>query len=273
MTVSRPIAAITAVLLLALAPAAVSAAEAPAKLLLSYDVWQGGLRALTLNSELRRGETRYRARFSAETKGLAGLIYPYSIRARSEGLIDDSGLQPRKFQTNLRKRGKKKQRDITYLDDGSLSVRNDPPRKAKKYEVMSETLQRDTLDPISAVFTVIDAFAAQGRCAGQIPVYDGRRRYDLEVTPLGDAQLAPNRYSTYSGRTERCRVTVRPLAGFKKRKKSSSQLPTRVDIWLAPVAEGTLPVPVRIEGENGLGHMVVHLVSADVTRPVQRARR
>jgi hypothetical protein len=155
-------------------------------------------------------------------------------------------------------------------------VRVEPKKDAKRQLQMPETLKSGTLDPASAVFSIIEAFAQLGRCEGSIPVYDGRRRYDLVVTQVGTRDLRPSSYGMYSGPATVCQVAVEPLAGFKKKKKkkrSDRGFPSSVKVWLAPVAEGELAVPVRLEGRTGLGRMVLHLVDAQQQTRIERAAR
>ena len=63
------------------------------------------------------------------------------------------------------------------------------------------------------------------------------------------------------------------MRSFMSRKRSESRMPIKVDVWLAPVLDGGPALPVRIEGENGLGHVVIHLVAAGSGAPAARAAR
>jgi hypothetical protein len=224
------------VFLAAAPPAAGASAEAPRTVSLSYHLWEGG---------------------------------------RTDGIADEDGLRPTHYRSTSKKRGKKRRQDITYLEDGSLEVRVSPKKDAKRQLEMPETLKSGTLDPASAVFSIIAAFAQLGRCDGSLPVYDGRRRYDLVVTQVGARDLQPSSYGMYSGPAIVCQVAVEPLAGFKKKKKKRSDraFPSTVKVWLAPVAEGELAVPVRLEGRTGMGRMVLHLVDAQQQTRIERAAR
>jgi hypothetical protein len=255
---------------LAAVPAAGRASEVPDKLRLSYNVWQGGFHAFTLRTEMNHGAERYDASFSATTDGLVGWIFPYRVEGRSKGTLVAAepetgtgvmnGFRPQRFESASRKGDKEKQREITYLDDGSLEVRHQPPRDD---EPLAEPLLRDTLDPVTALFAIIGSFDEVRRCAGRLSVFDGRRRYDLKLKQLGAAQLEPSDYGIYSGPAMRCRVVLKPIAGFKNKRKSLSRLPRKVEVWLAPLEPGGPAVPVRLEGKNPWGRMVVHLISAE----------
>lgn len=265
-----------AILMLTLLPAmlsgAATAAEAPRSYSLTYDLWQGGFNALVLETEIKNNGTGYRAEFEAHTNGLVGFFYPYSVEARSSGLASDPFLEPQSFRTDSVKSGKKRRQEIVYRDDGSLDVRHDPPREFKKRERVPKALMLGTVDPISAVYSVLATVERLGSCEANVPVFDGRRRYDVQVSQGGQVDLAPSKYGIYSGPTTLCHVSVQRLAGFKT-KKSASHLPVTLDVWLAPIIEGAPAVPVRMEGVNSLGHMVVHLASTSSEKSARQAAR
>ncbi len=259
-------------LLLALLPGTAAAAEAPRVFSLTYDFWQGGFNALVLEARIKRSESGYRAAFEAHTNGLVGVLYAYSLEAESSGLVAEPLLAPHSFRADTVKSGEKRRREIVYREDGSLAVQHDPPREFKKRERVPKALQRGTIDPVSATYAVIDIFERLGRCDADIPVFDGRRRYNLKISQGGQVNLAPSTYGIYSGPATLCHVSVQRLAGFKK-KSSAAHLPITLDVWLAPVIRGGPAVPVRMEGENPLGRMVVHLAKARDETPTRHAAR
>ncbi len=265
-----------AILMLTLVPAllsgAATAAESPRSFSLTYDLWQGGFNALVLETEITHNGTGYSAEFEARTSGLVGFFYPYSIEARSSGLASDPLLEPQIFRTDSVKSGQKRRQEIVYRDDGSLDVRHDPPREFKKRERVPKALMLGTVDPISAVYSVLATIERLGRCETSVPVFDGRRRYNIRVSQGGQADLAPSKYGIYSGPTTLCHVSVQRLAGFKT-KKSARHLPVTLDVWLAPVIEGGPAVPVRMEGVNSLGHVVVHLAATRSEKSTRQAAR
>ena len=248
-------------------------AEAPKSLLLSYDMWEGGLHALSLETRMKRGESTYSVKFSARTRGLAWLVHPFSLRAQTDGVADEHGLRPLHYRSTSEKRGKTRRQEITYREDGSLNVHREPKKAGKRKNRVPEDMTSGTLDPASALLSVIEAFARVGRCEGSMPVYDGRRRYDLLVTPAGLRDLKAKGYGMYSGPATVCRIAVEQLAGFKKKKRGKNRFPSVIDVWLAPVAGNDLAVPVRLEGKTDRGQMILHLVKAKLRDPVERAAR
>lgn len=261
-----------AAVLTAALPIKTGSAEAPRSLLLAYDMWEGGLHALSLKTRMKRGENAYSVKLSVETRGLAWLVHPFSLKAQTDGVADEQGLRPLHYKSTSKKRGKTRRQEITYHEDGSLDILREPNKASKRKNRVPEDLTFGTLDPASALLSIIEAFTRVGRCEGSIPVYDGRRRYDLLVTQTGSRDLKSKGYGMYSGPATVCRIAVEQLAGFKKKKRGKNRIPSVIDVWLAPVA-GDLAVPVRLEGKTDRGQMILHLVEARHRDLVESAAR
>ncbi len=241
-----------------------AAAAASERLVLSYELWKGGFHALDLEAGLSQGSQDYSVDFVARTRGFIGWLYPYLLEGEADGTLGGASLRPNRFATLARSRDDESRRAISYLDNGSLRTWSDPPGTAEEdEEAVPTTMRQDTLDPASAIVAVIDAVTRNGRCDGAYPVYDGARRYDLNVSLVGPSPLAPSRYSTYSGPATLCRVAVDKLSGFRD-KPTKGGMPAVIKVWLASVADTRPAVPVRLEGESDLGSLVIHLVNAKV---------
>lgn len=243
-----------------LAPPSARAAETGRELTLAYEMWKGGFHGLSFEARLFQSRAAYRIAFSARTEGLIGWLYPYRVETRSAGLVGDAGIRALSYRSESRSRGKERRRMVRYLVDGPAGPddRRDPRAAG-------------TQDPASAVFAVIEAFARAGRCEGVVPVFDGKRRYDLVLSHLGQATLRPSRYALYSGPAVLCRVRMTRHSGFKK--KRAGGFPSEIKLWLAPAVEGGPALPVRLEGKSDLGSLVVHLVAARARMLTEQARR
>jgi hypothetical protein len=250
-------------------------AAANERLVLTYEVWKGGFHALDLEANLARGDGDYIISFAARTSGWIGWIYPYLLEGEAGGKLTDEGPMPARFATLSRSRSDEKRRAISYLGDGSLVTWSDPSRSVEDDEESVPTpMRRNTLDPASAILSVAEAVTRAGKCQGNYPVYDGRRRFDLSISLIGSEPLAPSRYSSYSGPATLCRVVVNKLAGFRDR-GGEGGLPAIINVWLASVADSEPMVPVRLEGESALGNMIIHLVGTKLepdTRDVPMGR-
>ncbi len=239
-------------------------AEVPARLSLTYEVWSSGFNSLGLEANLVRSATTYRVNLAVESKGVVGWLFPFKLMLRSSGVVEGTILKPWRFQSAAVEPGKTRRREILYGNNGILELKTDGRPDAEARKRVPDHLTRDSLDPASAIYSVIEFLARGRRCAGDFPVFDGKRRYDLRLEEMGRRTLGPSGYAMYSGAATLCRVAIDRRAGFPERGRKVNRFPSRVDVWLAAVGDGIPPLPVRIESRNDIGVHVGHLVGLRV---------
>ena len=268
MTAARTAKSLLAGLALAALIATPLRAETPRDLRLSYMVWIGGFNSLGIEARLQHTETSYRVGLEGRSRGLLGWLWPYRLRLESEGRRAPDRLTPRRFRQAEGQTGERR-REIRYLGNGALELSLDGRTTPLERDGLSENLVRGALDPASAVLSIIEVFARESRCLRSLPVFDGKRRYDLKLIAEEQRSLAPSRYGVYSGPATLCRLAVEKHAGFRKR----GRFPKAFDVWLAPAAEGAPALPVRLEGRNDLAPMIIHLTAAQTSGTAKQARR
>jgi hypothetical protein len=236
------------------------AATAPASLV--YQVYFGGLRALALHAEIGLSGDGYRVRLEAHTLGLIDWVTDWTVRASSEGAIRDGVVQPARHLTESMMRGSRRDAALTFHPDGSIDTVTVPSAADDEREPVTPEQERGALDPISAVLIATRVLAAQHSCDQRLPVFDGRRRYDLEFSDGGRDVLKATEYSSFSGEATVCLFRYIRVAGYQKAGRWNN--PRDHDriyrTWLAPVVPGLPPLPVRIEAEGAFGTVLVHLV-------------
>jgi hypothetical protein len=166
-------------------------------------------------------------------------------------------MRPQRYQTSGEYRGKQRLAQLDYDGGGGVRTHIDPPAELDDRDPVPPALQQDTVDPLTAGLR-----AVLSGCRGQLRVFDGRRRYDLTLTDLGDADTPPSRHTVYSGRARHCRATIQPLAGFWRSEPRHDERPTHVDAWIAAPRSGVLPVPVYLELAAPRGTLAIHLAAA-----------
>ena len=249
-----------------------AASETSERFTLSYHLWEGGFHALSFETRVDRKQGDYDIEFSARTEGMMRWIYPYTMQARAEGVEKDEILNPRQFSSFSQTRSKERKRSLTYQTDGTIEVREDPPRDHPK-EALPQTATAGALDPASAALAILQGFVRRGTCEATVPVFDGKRRFNLNVTQVGDRQIAASKYGMYSGRATVCQVTFEQLSGFEEKGRKHSRFLDNLRIWLAPLQPGRRAVPVRLEGKTKLGYIVLHLVAATLGNQSAISRR
>lgn len=132
---------------------------------------------------------------------------------------------------------------MTYRDAAPAAVHAEPAFVPKPWQI-EPTDQAGTLDPVSAALTALAPAPAGAVCNRSVEIYDGRRRYALD---LG----APE---TEDGRI-RCPAQYRRVAGYKLK-----ELKETIDlaVWFEERPDGLAHL-VRAAGDSYLGLAVVLL--------------
>ncbi len=238
--------------LLALGLALPARAGSPARLDLEYHLYGLGIHAMTIRLRYKRGDDTYRARLGALTDGVVATFYEYGLNANAKGSRDGAVLQPRRYTTISRESEGGKRVTVEYAEEGGIDIDND--EKLEAAELAARVARgRGTIDPLSALLTLIETLAATGSCDAKISVFDGKRRYDLESTDAG----------TQDGVA--CRVALKQIAGFRSREKDSPRYPKTMTIRLGRIAKGFPPMPVEVTASNFFGLLTLRMVSAKVT--------
>ena len=264
---------IAAVLLIALPGIAWAAGgegtnSAPAsQLSLAMTLYAGGitLGKVDMDATIRSGE--YHVVSNLETSGVVNAFWQAQIQATSNGKIGDKIFQPMlydSFDTNHS--GKKQEVSLTYEGDTPVRMYANPKFPTNGYEVKPEQ-QKATFDPLSAVVYIASGVGASkdNPCGVTAPVFDGRRRYNIELTKVKD-DVKKMDNGLYSGRVTVCEMKYRQLAGFKPKIIKDNESFPKINAWIATfpssIAGRTYVIPLRVWAETQYG--VVAAVATSV---------
>lgn len=275
MTASRRIRSfLGSALVLAGALAAGRADAAPAEALtVRYDVYVGGIHGLEAEFTLRRAGGRYAFESVSQTFGFWSYLFRWESRSMGEGRIEGERFVPAVHRARSIGGGEPRGLDILYDAEGNVaSVEIEPKSEETDRVPVPPALIRGATDATTGLMQVLAAMPAGGACGGTIPVYDGRRRFDVRLNPAGTTDLAPIRQSSFAGRASVCRLTFRNVAGgrtpertmFWRRVDADGNAGFPTTVYLAPVAPGGEMMPVRVEVDTPLGWAIVHLKGVQV---------
>ena len=253
--ISAPLSAFAGAALLVATAIPAAADSSGAKL--DYEVWAGGVRVLEATIVMRTGEGRYRMELEAEQVGPPSWVEDYKLTGYSEGVLGESGPEPEIFRLENRSGDEDHWVQITYAD-GMPTVEADTNLEKKRRTPVEDSQKQDTVDPLTGLLSLVQQVAAAGSCEGLVPVYDGRRRFDVMLTDKGHGELPNSRYNAYAGPTERCDVTLKPIAGY--RKSGTEQFPAEVTLQGANIVDSMPALPVRLDTEIAYGALILHLI-------------
>ncbi len=259
--VPRCVVALLAVLFSGSTVPATSADDASA-VELDYEIFLGGLHAMSMTTLLARdGQAGYRMTVDAATDGFIGAFVDARYRAESEGVTQNAMANPRRFQgiSGQDDDDDGKTVTLTYRDGQAPDVNYVPAHEAPS-DPLPADMTTATVDPPSAMMTLMETLGSTGRCDAAVKVFDGKRRYNLSSAHAGETELKATRYAPYAGPAVECHVGIERIAGFRKG-RFEKRYPEQITIYLAPALEGAPPVPVRMHAKNMFGALRMHLVA------------
>lgn len=248
----------------------------------NYDIFAGGMHLIDVVMKFRQSNATYEASMTAKPSGFFSRIVPWEGQYKTNGKIANSTLIP-VLHSKTSRWSKERDETIMHFDtSGQLIKMTDrewvhgktPP--APKTLNPDASLTTDAHDLVTSVVRMLYHAQQTGlntkeACNSTHTVFDGKRRFTMQFTSLGEDKIEPSRYTPFSGTAQRCQIEIKPLAGFKGKKRGfykiqedsrrNGELPS---IWLMPAWENGPPVPVRMRIKSDYGAIIVH--AAKVTK-------
>jgi hypothetical protein len=256
------------------APAAGHAGPAPTRLDIDYRFYFGGLDLFQMDVAAEMAPDSYRLDTFMRTQGVADTFIRSEIRSNVEGRIDAGAPHPVRFSSSYDGTFGPRSVRMVYDGGGPAEVEAQPADPADDREAVPDDMRRGTVDPLTA--SLISAIAQSAevsgaatsgppKCPGTIPIFDGRRRYDISFTYEGEDELATSNEAAYSGPATICRLETKRIAGFSRswERQEAKDPPPPPKLWLARVGPEGLVLPVRLVAKTRWGTAVAHLERLD----------
>lgn len=244
--VLRPVGALAGAVL---ALSATSPARAEA-VLARYDVRAGGLSVMQAEVLFDLAGPRYRVETRVRPVGVAAAFGGGEQVSATDGSWRGADPQPRRHSSEGAWRGGRRAVQLDYAampPGGAPQLRLLEPPLEPEREPVPEALKRNTVDGLSAVAKLLRAVARTGRCEGEAPVFDGRRRSDFRAWTESLDEL-PRGDGAFAGPALRCAFTGRLIAGrHAAQERDDGRPPRPVVAWVARPLPDRAAVPVLIE--------------------------
>ncbi len=188
--------------------------------------------------------------FQLETRGLIRWVTKLRVKAKAEGSIgDDSKYSPALYEVGYTNRRRERTVTVTFDEVGTghplIQTKGEKPEDDKRQADKVEPQWRvGTIDPITAVVESIritkDHLENGGPKTFTLPVYDGRRRFDVEGE-VGERLTRHVRRADYD--VYRLILKPVPRAGFKD---SHTELWSKFTFHIYLSADGQY-IPIQID--------------------------
>jgi hypothetical protein len=228
---------------------------------LVWQVYLGGFNLGNIGIKSSFSGNSYSAVSRLKTAGVVNSFYEAVIDATSIGALNGAGLQPQKYDSNTNNEKQNQKVGLTYTPAG-IQLFSDPPYNTERFPVTEEQ-KRGTLDPLSGLVFALSGVShtADKPCGETVRVFDGRRRYDIELKFVGNDKVKTD--GGYSGPAVKCTVTYKQIAGFKPNLNKGRGIPT-ITTWFAALESNSggpvkrFMVPVKIMTETPYGIALAH---------------
>ena len=186
------------------------------------------------------------------------------IDATVNGGISAHSVSPAIYDSYSRNRSNPLQRVIVTFGNDIPTIFADPVYDTTKYPV-SEAQKKDAVDPMSAATSIFTGAKADEKhpCGTSAQVFDGRRRYDLNLTYLKDEPVTLSN-GLFNGSAHLCEIHYNAIAGYPQRLVSNRRAPPKifadfVDIPAPGTPSGHFMVAVKLWSTLSLGTVTVTL--------------
>jgi len=248
---------------------AAQAIPLPPPIVVTYDVYVGGVHLVRADILFEKKATKYHTRVQAFTYGFWHKVLPWDTLLESNGRIVKDHFVPIVFHNRDIWRSKPKVTNLRFTKNGDVTPSFDPPDtdNPNKREIVTAEQRHGSLDPVTALLQMLGNIAVEDSCAITVPVFDGKRRFDITGSDQGSDDIDEEDYSAYSGSARLCNADFKMIAGEWKDRK-----PTRFwqksddetgrdpfQIWLARPKPELPELPIVLESSSVLGRIMVHM--------------
>ena len=234
---------------------------------LNYTLYIGYFSALDVTATIALADDGYRIEALVAPQSWIAWALPWTARSFADGRIDDGAIRPDHHHVTSSWGSRTRHTDIEFSTGGVPQVTFDPPVPDGSREPVPDALRIGAIDPVSAVAAMAEAARGDRGCVPVMPVFDGRRRFDIRSAAQAGVILPASSFSAYAGPVTACRLTFVTVAGgyrggersrFWQSAKDGGGRPP-VEIWLAALGPNLPPLPVYAGGESILGWVTVYL--------------
>lgn len=207
-----------------------------------------------------RGDA-YQMRGEGNFSILEGLVYRWQGSTASSGRVTSEGPEPEMYALRYSDGGRRGEQLRMTFDGGAVQKVTIYPGGRKTPGTIPVTKEQleGVLDPMSGAFLTASSQNPNGDlevCRQILPVFDGRQRFDLVLSPKKAVTVKKTTKGGYGGPAVICRVKFIPIAGYQPdnpgiRMMSQSD---EIEVWLIPVRGTYMYVPYRIVLPTPVGY-------------------
>lgn len=237
---------------------------------LDYEVRIAGLYGMKAETVLRTAGDRFVAEASVAKQGiLDALSKTYRASHVSRGRLLENGVVPDDSVARIVSGNNARALRASYASDGTLEIAQNPAPNVKEGREVSADQRRGAWDPLMAA--IVTVLGRSDPCAGTLPIFDGRNRFDLVLKKLGTERFGSSNFKV-RGESVVCEVRLRKIAGYSAKTDPDEDFDKPAKLWLGAIDDTGRLYPLRLEIDSNFGTVVGQLSSAS-SRPLTEEER
>jgi hypothetical protein len=242
-----------------------TAAHAQGRLKANYTISMTGVSIGHIAWSVTIGETRYTTSANGKASGVLSVLVNGEGAVDTRGNIDDGRLAPKFFTSNITDDEGKSELRLSFDDGVAKDLIAQAPQKTDRVPV-TDAHRHGVVDPLTAMLIPAGADAlAPANCNRVLPIFDGRRRYDLALLFKRIDKIKVER--SYTGGVLVCGVILQPIAGYRADSMLVKYVAGRRDmeLWFAPIAGTSFIAPIRVLMPTLIGKLEILAEQFDAT--------
>ena len=256
-------------------PARVASLEANASLGVAYTISFWGIPFGHTDFDSKFHDQAYSTSSHFQTSGIVSAFWNAKIEASSNGQVAPHALEPAVYDSLYQRGADKKERVKVTFTGAEPTVEADPPYPQTQYPVTEEQ-KKEALDPLSAVTLVLAGIKSDSAnpCGTVAPVFDGRRRYNIEFKYLKEDRPDVDT-ALGKGKAHLCEMHYNQIAGFKPKILKEGKAFPPIYGWFVDVPNPNAPnghyeIALKVWASTGWGTVdatlsQIHVNGADLT--------
>jgi len=227
-----------------------------ASLVQEWDVRLAGITATKATLSFDITPAAWRLALAARMRGPMSLAFSWDNLSESSGRIGEGRIIPSRHAVENHWEGKNSGFTISYDEGGVFASRADsiPPSSLKVSDTPPPELVPGTRDFVTALVEGGMFIAQNGRCPPSLPLYSGRKRYEMDITDAG-AEMVDGKPARH------CRFDLfpyvreggKPPKSWFWRRNGRDRKPDPIDIWMSYDSNLGIAVPVKCAFTSDLG--------------------
>lgn len=251
---------------MAIAAGIASPTHAQARFDARYTLSMTGVPIGKLTWQTQLGSADYTTSASGRVAGFLSLLVSGEGNVAVRGQIRDGRPQPSSFVSAVAREDEKVNVQIGFEGARVRDLKVDePPLESDRVPIL-DAHKAGVIDPLSAFLIPAssDPVAREG-CERTLPMFDGRRRYDLALSFKRTDMIRGDNDKRVT--TLVCAIKFMPMSGHRTSSPLVKFLAEGrdIEVWLVPVTGTRFLAPVRLSVASLMGNMVLQADQFETT--------